>query len=359
MKNADDYTNEDIRTDVTGWMEDNLEAFKEKFLLFFIGLCCLAIGIIISAFGASAVASILLFGCMGCWGGPLAVKYWFSGFASIFDFQIKTYEIDQYGNKRDVSQIDSVLVGPFLRCAVAVLVVFIGTIIAPVEMIVRFFNHIRYEKKLGIKESIAKTPRREAILCIIVLVAMIVIATIGNIVATVEENTSDISDTQIVELLETLEGKTNSYKIGEFRNGSLREYARVTELNGVVTFAVEHELNWVLRIDSGSSKTYTLSPGTYRYSNGAWTGVDEDTAFVLSKFTLGLALDFDAMKNDTSKLVVNKGTGFGYYFDNEEHDCYEIKPKNNSDLQFEKISVEENCIFATCSGGYNYVYIFD
>lgn len=359
MSKVDDYTNEQRMADVKLWMEDNLAIFKKKFILFFIGLCCLAVGIVLAAFGAIPVASIFLLGYMGCSGGPLAVKYWFSGFASIFDFQIKTYEVYSDGTKRDVSTIDGVLVGPFLKCAVAVLVVFMGTLIAPIEMAVRFLNHIKYEKKLGIKGGIAKSPRREAILCVLLLVVMFVMAIIGNIASTTMENTSDISDAQIVELLEKLESKTNTYKIGEFSNGNLREYAYITEADGTITFVAQEKLMWVLRIDEGSKKDYMLNPGTYVYKNSAWVDVDEDTAFILSKFTLGLALDFDAMKNDTSKLVVNKDTGLGYYYDTEQHNYYEIKPKSNSDLQFEEILVEENVTFAKCSGGYNYVYIFE
>ena len=80
MKNTVDYTDEQVRADVSGWMEDNLEAFKKKSVLFIIGLICFAISVIIAAFGGTGWASIFLFGLIGCWGGPLAVKYWFSGF---------------------------------------------------------------------------------------------------------------------------------------------------------------------------------------------------------------------------------------------------------------------------------------
>ena len=64
------------------------------------------------------------------------------------------------------------------------------------------------------------------------------------------------------------------------------------------------------------------------------------------------------MKADTSQIVVNEDTGLGYYYDTEQHDYYEIKPKKNSELQFEEFMVEKNLTFATFADGYNYIYIF-
>ena len=77
---------------------------------------------------------------------------------------------------------------------VAIFVVLFGTFIAPVEMIVRLLNHVRFEKELGIKGSIAKSPRREAVLCAIVLVVMFVVAIVVNAITTIGENTSDMGD---------------------------------------------------------------------------------------------------------------------------------------------------------------------
>jgi hypothetical protein len=302
-----------------------------------------------------------MFAGLAAWCGPLIIKYWGSGVAALFDFQYKTYEIDQYGNKRDVSTIDSILVGPFMKFVGALFVGLAATVIVPMEMIVRLLNHIRFERKLGIKGTIAQAPRLQALLSVGVAIVIIIAGIIGNIVATIKENTSDISDAEIVELLENLEGKTNNpYKICKFNNGFLTEYATITETDDSVTFVVVQPINCTVQSEElGNKGDYQLNPGTYIYTNGTWTGADEIAKFILSYYTLGHALDFDAIKGDTSKIVVNEGNGLGYWYDKESHDYYEIKPKNNSDIQFDYIMVEKNLAFVTCPGGYNYVYIFN
>ena len=338
-------------------MEDNLEAFRKKFLLFFIGLCCFAAGIVINAFGAIGVASFLLFGGMGCWGGPLAVKFWFSGFGSLFDFRYRVFEVYRDGRVKDVTTVGDVMTGPFIKCVVALLVVLLGTIIAPMEMIVRLMNHIRFEKLLGEKKgAIVATPRREAILCVIVLVAMFVLAIIGNIITNIRENTSDIGNEQVIELLETLEAKTKSYSILNTRSVTLAE---VAESGDTVTFTVLQKIELTHRPDSASVDYYEVAPGTYTYMNGVWKGADENAAFLLSKLTIGIALDLDAMKENPKGIVINRDVGLSGRVDNEEHNYYEIKPKNNSkEFDFEEFLLEENFAFGTLST-HNYVYIFN
>ena len=359
MSKLENYTEEQL-AEFQDCYEDNLEAFKKKFLLFFIGLCGMGLGIVVNAFGAMGLGTVVLFAGAVAWCAPLVVKFWFSGVGALFDFQYKTYEIDQYGNARDVSKIDSILVGPFMKCAVALIVAVIALYLVPAEIIVRLFNHIRFEKKLGIKGTIVEAPRLHALLTFAVIAAIIIVGTIGNIVATKKENTSDISDEEIVELLETLENKKLAYKIAKFENGSLNVYGIVAEINGTITFTVSKALKCTKYSEEQRDYLeYTLNPGTYTYINGAWIGADENATVVLSYFALGLALDFEAMKADTSKIVVNEDKGLGYYYDTEQHDYYEIKPKKNSELEFEEFMVEKNLTFATVADGYNYVYVFN
>ena len=357
MADTGRYSEEEI-AQAKVFRDDNLETFKKKFLIFFIGLCSFALGIVINAFGGMVAGILFIMGGVAVWGAPLVIKYWFSGWGALFDFRYEVYEIYPDGTKKNVTTVGDMMVGPFLKCAVALLVVVVALYLVPAEIVVRFLNHRRAEKKIGEKGALMATPRREMALTALVLVAMIVVGAIGGAVSRKKEDTSDISDVQIVELLDKLEAETDSYKIGEFNNGFLREYATITEQDGNVSFVSTQTLKWVLYIDTGHSKEYTLNPGTYEYKNGAWVGVNEDTAFVLSQFTLGLALDFDAMRSDVSQIVVNQDTGLGYYYDTEQHEYYELKPKKNSTLQFEEILVEANCTFARCSGGYNYIYIF-
>ena len=359
MSKLENYTEEQL-AEFQDYYEDNLEAFKKKFLLFFIGLCGLGLGIVVNAFGAMGFGMILLLAGLVAWCAPLVIKYWFSGVGALFDFQYKTYEIDQYGNARDVSKIDSILVGPFMKCVGALLVGLAATIIVPMEIIVRFLNHVRFEKKLGLKGTVMQAPRLHALLTLGVVVVIIITGTIGNIVATTRENTSDISDEEIVTLLETLESKKLAYKIAKFENGSLNVYGIVAEINGNITFTVSKALKCTKYSEEKRDYLeYTLNPGTYTYINGAWVGANADATVVLSYFALGLALDFEAMKTDTSKIVVNEDKGLGYYYDTEQHDYYEIKPKKNSELEFENFMVEKNLTFATVADGYNYVYVFN
>lgn len=345
MKNLDENALASVRVN----LEDNLDEFKKKFILFFIGLCCFGVGIVVGATG-SPIASLFIFGTMACWGGPLAVKFWFSGFGSIFDFQYKTYEIDQYGNRRDVSTIDSVLTGPFLKCVVAILVVLFGTFIAPVEMIVRLLNHVRFEKELGIKGSIAKSPRREAVLCAIVLVVMFVVATVVNAITTIGENTSDMGDSEAIEIIESLENQKNyTITMFDYSTESNKTYATVTESGDTITFVVERGLEY---------GGYTLGYGTYTYTNGAWQNVDDKGAAVLNKYTLKFAFDFDAMKANPDQIVINEDKGLGGRVDREEHSYYEITPKKNSSLSFTTFYLDKEGGFGTWSD-YNYVYIFE
>ena len=334
--------------DVQEKYDDNLSEFKKKFILFFIGLCCFAVSIIITAFG-SMVGSIGLFIGVAVWAAPLVIKFWFSGFGSLFDFQYKTYEIDSYGNMRDVSKIDSIMVGPILKCFAAMLVVIAAIYIVPAEIIIRFFNHIRFEKKLGLKGAITEAPRKEAALAAIVVVAMIVIATIGNAIATIAENTSDIGNEQIIELIEKIEAK-KSYTILGYLNYARETnptYAEGTESSDGVTVNV---------LRSFYVSSYELPTGTYEYKNGSWGNVSEEIATALTRCTLGLNFDFATMKANTNKIVVNKDNGLGGRLDTETHDYYEIDCKDNSDLEFNYIYVEADFKFIE---SYSLIYVFD
>lgn len=355
---ANTYNYADDTSDVRTNLEDNLEVFKHKFLLFFIGLVGMAISIVIYAFGAGGWGSIPMLALVATWCVPNILKFWSSGFGSLFDFQYKVYEVYDNGEKKDVTTVGDSLTGVFLKFAVSLIVAVVSLYIVPAEIIVRLSRHMKFEDELGEKGTVSETPRKEVLLTVIVIVAMIVLATIGNAISTVMENTSDIDESQIVEIIERLESESSSYKIGEFRNGHLHVHAYVTQTNDTITFVVQETLMWDVRIDAGNHDKYTLNPGTYTYTDGAWVGVNENTAFILSKYSIGLAFDFDAMKNDTSKIVVNKDTGLGYHYDTEQHNYYELKPKPGSQMQFETIRIEENCTFATCSSGYNYIYIF-
>ena len=359
MSKLENYTEEQL-AEFQDCYEDNLEAFKKKFLLFFIGLCGMGLGIVINAFGAMGFGMILLFAGVVAWCAPLVVKFWFSGFGSLFDFRYRVFEVYSDGRKKDVTTVGDMMMGPFVKCAVALIVAVIALYLVPAEIIVRLFNHIRFEKKLGLKGTVMQAPRLHALLTLGVVVVIIVAGTIGNIVATTKENTSDISDEEIVTLLETLESKKLAYKIAKFENGSLNVYGIVAEINGSITFTVSEALKCTKYSEEQRDYLeYTLNPGTYTYTNGAWVGANENATVVLSYFALGLALDFDAMKADTSKIVVNEDTGLGYYYDTEQHDYYEIKPKKNSELEFEEFMVEKNLTFATFADGYNYVYVFN
>ena len=358
MSKVVNYTDEQLN-EFRDRYEENLETFKKRFLLFFIGLCGMGLGIVINAFGAMGVGTVVLFAGAVAWCAPLVVKFWFSGFGSLFDFQYRVYEVYQDGRKKDVTTVGEMMTGPFVKCGVALIVAVIALYLVPAEIIVRLFNHIRFEKKLGIKGTIVQAPRLHALLTFAVIVAIIIVGTIGNIVDTKKENTSDISDEEIVELLETLESKKLAYKIAKFENGSLNVYGIVAEINGTITFTVSEALKCTKYSEEQRDYLeYTLNPGTYTYINGAWIGADENATVVLSYFALGLAFDFDTMKADTSQIVVNEDPGLGYYYDTEQHDYYEIKPKKNSELQFEEFMVEKNLTFATFADGYNYIYTF-
>ena len=359
MSKLENYTEEQL-AEFQDCYEDNLEAFKKKFLLFFIGLCGMGLGIVINAFGAMGFGMVLLFAGVVAWCAPLVVKFWFSGFGSLFDFRYRVYEVYRDGRKKEVTTVGDMMTGPFVKCAVALIVAVIALYLVPAEIIVRLFNHIRFEKKLGIKGTIVQAPRLHALLSVGVIIAIIIAGTIGNIVSTIAEDTSDISNEEIVDILEKLESKTNkTYKICKFNNGFLTEYATITEVNGTVTFVVLQPIACTVKSEElGNRGEYQINPGTYTYTNGTWTGADEITAFILSYYTLGVALDFDAMKADTSKITINEDNGLGYWYDAENHDYYELKPKNNSDLKFESIRIEKNLTFVTCPGGYNYIYTF-
>ena len=87
---------------------------------------------------------------VAAWCGPLVVKFWFSGFGSLFDFQYRVYEVYRDGRKKDVTTVGDMMTGPFVKCAVALIVAVIALYLVPAEIIVRLFNHIKFEKKLGI-----------------------------------------------------------------------------------------------------------------------------------------------------------------------------------------------------------------
>ena len=359
MSKAKNYTDEQLN-EFRDRYEDNLEAFKKRFLLFFIGLGGMGLGIVINAFGAMGVGTVVLFAGAVAWCAPLVVKFWFSGFGSLFDFQYRVYEVYQDGRKKDVTTVGEMMTGPFVKCGVALIVAVIALYLVPAEIIVRLFNHIKLEKMLGIKGTIVQAPRLHALLSVGVVIAIIIAGTIGTIVSTIAEDTSDISNEEIVDILEKLESKMSKpYKICKYNNGFLTEYATITETGDSVNFVVMQPIVCTVQSEElGNRGEYQLNSGTYIYKNGAWSGADEITAFILSYYTLGVALDFDAMKAGTSKIVIKEDNGLGYWYDTKNHDYYELKPKNNSDLKFESIRIEKNLTFVTCPGGYNYIYTF-
>ena len=346
-------------------LEENLEAFKKKFLLFFIGLVGFAIGMVIVAFGTDEpILIMLVWLCpFATWGVPVGFKFWNSGLAGVFDFHLVTYEVDKYGNKRDVSDFMTYEMGTILKIFCAVLACWVGIAIAPIEMIVRLINHFRIEKQLGEKGTIKDSPRREAVLCAIVLVAMFVLAIVGNIVATVNENTSDIANEEIIELLETLETKKMSYTIVsdfDYVSEHTTTYAEVTEQDGKISFVAYRELTYYEYVDLGEHNTktyyYKIPQGTYTYENGAWTDADEQCAYALKNLTIGLAFDFDKITENPNEIIVNKKSGLSGRIDKNEHDYYEFTPKNGSELKFNNFSIEEDFAFVYIC---DLVYLFN
>lgn len=335
-------------------LEENLEAFKKKFLLFFIGLVGFATGLVIVSFGTdSIILMMLVWVCpFVMWGVPVGFKFWNSGLAGVFDFHLVTYEVDKYGNKRDVSDFMTYEMGTILKIFCTVLACWVGIVIAPIEMIVRLINHFRIEKQLGEKGTIKESPRKEAILCAIVLVSMIALAIIGNIVATVRENTSDIGNDEIIELLETLETKKSSYTIVrdfDYVSEHATTYAEVTEQGDEISFVAYRELTYYEYVDLGNHNTktyyYIIPQGTYTYENGSWTGADEQCTYALNNLTIGLAFDFDKMIKNPNEIIVNIKSGLSGRIDKEEHDYYEFAPKNGSELKFNNFSIEEDFAF--------------
>ncbi len=357
MEDTIDYKEDQHLADVRYKLEDNLDAFKKRFLLFFIGLVGAALSIVLNAFGAGPLGSIPMLALIVTWCGPLILKFWFSGFGSLFDFQYKEYEIDQYGNKRDVSKIDSVLVGPFMKCAVALLVAVVAFYLVPAEIVVRLIKHLRLEKKLGEKGTIVSSPRKEALLSVIVIVAMIVIGAIGGAVSKVRENTSDMSNEEVATIIETLQTKSKSYTINSLYNyntESTQVCAKVTQVGDTVTFTSTSELKYFW-----DDNTYVLPEGVYTCVNGEWLNVDKNTAFVLSRYTIGFAFDLDDMKENPNAFVVNlEKEVMGGRIDREVHDCYQLRAKDNGELQFEDFYIAKDFSFATWSDQ-NYIFVFD
>ena len=189
MSKLENYTEEQL-AEFQDHYEENLETFKKRFILFFIGLCGLGLGIVVNAFGAMGLGTVILFAGAVAWCAPLVIKFWFSGFGSLFDFQYRVYEVYSDGRKKDVTTVGEMMTGPFVKCGVALIVAVIALYLVPAEIIVRLFNHIRFEKKLGIKGTIVEAPRLHALLTLGVVVVIIVVGTIGNIVATKKENTN-------------------------------------------------------------------------------------------------------------------------------------------------------------------------
>ena len=356
MKNTFDYKEGQHLSDIRDRLEDNLEEFKKKFILFFIGLVGIALSIVLNAFGAMGIASIPMLVFVAAWCGPLVVKFWFSGFGSLFDFQYKEYEIDQYGNKRDVSKIDSVLVGPFMKCMVALVVAVIAFYLVPAEIIVRFLNHIRLESKLGEKGSVTATPRREAILSVIVIVAMIIVGTIGGIVSSVRENTSDMSDGEVSAIISTLQSKSKSYTINSlcsYTSESTQVCGKVVQAGETITLTASYDLKYF-----SDGKTYIVPAGIYTYTGGKWVDVDTNTALALSGFAIGVAFDLESMKENTDTFVINvEKEVMGGRIDKDVHDCYQLRAKDNSKLQFEDFYIEKDFEFAAWSGQ-NYIFVF-
>lgn len=352
MEDMKDYTNEEI-TKAREFRARNLETFKKKFLFFFIGLCAFALGIVINAFGAMGVGVVLLFAGMAAWSAPLIIKFWVSGWGALFDFRYEVYEIYSDGTKKNVTTVGDMMVGPLVKFFVTILIVIVSLYLVPAEIIVRFLNHRRAEKKLGEKGTIKDAPRRELLLSVLVIVAMIVVGAIGGAITNKKENTSDISDTEIVTLIETLEEKSKSYTILDvynYGNNSNTTLATVTETNGTVVFKLANSIMW--------TREYTLPANTYTYTNGAWDTDDENAKQVLSILTLGVALDFDELKANLGEIVVNKDSGLSGRIDTDEHGYYQVKAKDNSSFEFEDFYIEENWAFVTWSL-YNYVYVFN
>lgn len=342
-------------------MQENLEEFEKKFWLFFIGLCGFALSVVVNAFGSVGWGSACMLIMAATWCAPLVVKYWFSGWGALFDFQLVRYEIYNDGTKRDVTTFGETMIGPFMKCMVALLVALAATVIVPMEMIVRLINHIRFEQVLGDeKGKMNEAPRKQALMCGAVLLAMIVLGTTGTIVSNIRENTSDIGKDEVVELIEALEEKSKSYTINAYYNyhsESNRTLAKVTVVGDTVTFDAYDELSWTHRIDSGNYDQYTLPRGTYTYKNGAWVDVDEQLVISLNKFTLHLAFDFEAMKQDPKGIVVNCQKGQGGRVDQEQHDYYEVIPKKNSKkFTFDHLYIDEDFDYVEWQ---EKIYIFD
>lgn len=357
MKKTVDYNEDRNLYEVREKLDNNLEKFKKKFILFFIGLVGFALSVVVYAFGAGGWGSLPMLALVVTWCGPLVLKFWTSGFGSLFDFQYSEYEIDEYGNKRDVTKIDSVLTGPFLKCVAALIVALVALYLVPAEMVVRLINHMRYERKLGEKGSINESPRREALLTVIVIVAMIVIGAIGGAIASIRENTSDMGNDEVATIVETLQTEAKRYTINSLYNyntGSSKACATVTQVGDTVTFISTTELTYYY-----GGNSYTLPAGSYTYVNGAWINVDENAAIVLSAYTIGLAFDLEYMKNNPNAFVINvEKDVMGGRIDKETHECYQLRAKDNSELQFENFYIEKDFTFAAWSGQ-NYIFVFD
>ncbi len=291
----------------------------ELAIFFVIGWAIIAI-----SFGYESSPLFIILGS-AVLGFPSLKVIYRGGFRAAFNTDY--YIVTTYADGHQETQYD--FTGNLVFKILGVLIaVFLGVAITPIRMLLFMSKYRKYQKELGVaKPSLMESVWLPTLVMAAAFIIFIIVGVIiGNVQEYKRENVSEYSDEEIIAIIDAAEAELNAHEFSYSYNSKIAVKANIaitrTYNSGKATykFVISETTSYDSETESDVALESKIPFGTYVYTDGVFDKeiADAEAKAFLVNLTLEKLVNFEQMRTNLDKCVVNNTYDIRYKYENDE-----------------------------------------